>query len=256
MANNFLVALSWQTAMRRELEVVANNVANLSTTGYKKDSSQFSEFLMPGASADQFAAGPDRRVSFVQDRGTWHDFSQGAFQPTGGPLDTAIVGDGFYVVQTPRGERYTRNGAFQLNNVGELVTSAGDRVLGDGGPIVLQTTDRDVVVTSDGTIKVREGLSLTSDSTRGKLRLVSFANPQSLQKDGASTYSTPPGMQARPAEKVSVAQGVIEKSNVHSVLEMTRMIEITRKYTEVANMVQQQSDMRRTAIQQLAEVPA
>ena len=255
MANNFLIALSWQTAMRRELEVVANNVANLSTTGYKNDHAQFSEFLMPGARADQFA-GPDRRVSFVQDRGTWHDFSQGAFQQTGGPLDTAIDGDGFFVVQTPRGERYTRNGAFQLNNVGELVTSNGDRVLGDGGPIVLQTTDRDIVVTSDGTIKVREGLSLTSDSTRGKLRLVSFANPQALRKDGASTYSAPVGVQPRPAEKTSVAQGVIEKSNVHSVLEMTRMIEITRKYTEVANMVQQQSDMRRTAIQQLAEVPA
>ena len=255
MANNFLIALSWQTAMRRELEVVANNVANLSTNGYKTDNSQFSEFLMPGAHADQFAT-PDRRLSFVQDRGTWHDFSQGPFQQTGGPLDTAIDGEGFYVVQTQRGERYTRNGAFQLNNVGELVTSAGDRVLGEGGPIVLQNTDRDIVVTSDGTIKVREGLSLTSDSTRGKLRLVTFANPQSLRKDGTSMFAAPAGVQPRPAEKISITQGVIEKSNVHSVLEMTRMIEITRKYTEVANMVQQQSDMRRSAIQQLAEVPA
>jgi flagellar basal-body rod protein FlgF len=255
MANNFLIALSWQTAMRRELEVVANNVANLSTNGYKNDNSQFAEFLMPGAHADQFA-GPDRRLSFVQDRGTWHDFSQGPFQQTGGPLDTAIDGEGFFVVQTPRGERYTRNGAFQLNNVGELVTSAGDRVMGEGGPIVLQNTDRDIVVTSDGTVKVREGLSLTSDSTRGKLRLVTFANPQSLRKDGTSMFSAPVGVQPRPAEKVNITQGVVEKSNVHSVLEMTRMIEITRKYTEVANMVQQQSDMRRSAIQQLAEVPA
>ena len=111
MANNFLIALSWQTAMRRELEVVANNVANLSTTGYKNDHSQFSEFLMPGARADQFA-GPDRRMSFVQDRGTWHDFSQGAFEQTGGPPDTAIDGDGFCVVQTPRGERYTETARF------------------------------------------------------------------------------------------------------------------------------------------------
>jgi len=255
MANNFLIALSWQTAMRRELEVVANNVANLSTTGYKNDHSQFSEYLMPGAHADQFA-GPDRRMSFVQDRGTWHDFAQGPFQQTGGPLDAAIDGEGFFVVQTQRGERYTRNGAFQLNNVGELVTSNGDRVMGEGGPIVLQNTDRDIVITSDGTVKVREGLSVTSDSTRGKLRVVTFTNPQSLRKEGASTYSAPAGVQATPAAKVNIAQGVIEKSNVHSILEMTRMIEITRKYTEVANMVQQQSDMRRNAIQQLAEVPA
>lgn len=255
MANNFLITLSWQTATWRELEVVANNVANLGTTGYKNDHSRFSEFLMSGAHADQFAV-PDRPVSFVQDRGTWHDFSQGAFQQTGGPLDTAIGGDGFFVVQTQRGERYTRNGAFQLNNAGELVTSNGDRVLGDGGPIVLQTTDRDIVVTSDGTIKVREGLSLTSDSTRGKLRVVTFDNPQALRKDGVSTYSAPAGVQPRPTEKIKIEQGMIEKSNVHSVLEMTRMIEITRKYTEVAHMVQQQSDLRRSAIQQLAEVPA
>ena len=255
MANNFLIALSWQTATRRELEVVANNVANLSTTGYKNDHSQFSEFLMPGAHADQFA-GPDRRMSYVQDRGTWHDFGQGAFQQTGGPLDTAIDGDGFFVVQTQRGERYTRNGAFQLNNAGELVTSNGDRVLGEGGPIVLQITDRDIVVTSDGTIKVREGSSRTPDLTRGKLRVVTFSNPQSLRKDGTSMFFAPAGVQAEPAQKINVAQGVIEKSNVHPILEMTRMIEITRKYTEVANMIQQQSDMRRSAIQQLADVPA
>ena len=86
------------------------------------------------------------------------------------------------MVQTPRGERYTRNGALQINANGELVTSNGDRVLGDGGPIVLQTTDRDIVITKDGTIKVREGLSLNSDSTRGKLRIVRFDNTQQLRK--------------------------------------------------------------------------
>jgi len=93
MPNHFLIALSWQTAMRRELDVVSNNVANLSTTGYKGDNSAFSEFLMPGAHADQFS-GPDRRLSFVQDRSTWHDFTQGPFQATGAPLDVAIDGDG------------------------------------------------------------------------------------------------------------------------------------------------------------------
>jgi flagellar basal-body rod protein FlgF len=255
MANNFLIALSWQTAMRRELEVVSNNVANLSTTGYKADNSAFSEFLMPGAHSDQFS-GPDRRPSFVQDRATWHDFSQGPFQQTGGPLDVAIDGEGFFAVQTQRGERYTRNGGFQISNTGEIVTSAGDRVLGESGPIVLQPTDRDIVVTSDGTVKVREGLSLTSDSTRGKLRLVTFANPQSLQKDGTSMFAAPAGILPQPAQKISIAHGVLEKSNVRSVLEMSRLIEITRKYTEVANMVQQQSDLRRSAIQQLADVPA
>jgi flagellar basal-body rod protein FlgF len=255
MPNNTLIALSWQTALRRELDVVSNNIANINTTGYKTDNSAFSEYIMPVARAEQFAQ-QDRRLSFVQDRATWHDFSQGAFQQTGSPLDVAIDGEGFFVVQTARGERFTRNGAFQINNNGELVTSAGDRVLGDSGPIVLQPTDRDIIIHPDGTIKVREGQSLNSDSTRGRLRLVTFANPQSLQKDGTSMFAAPAGMLPQPAEKSRVVQGASEKSNVRAVVEMARMIQVTRHYTEVANMIQQQSDLRRSSIQQLAEVPA
>ena len=255
MPNNLLIALSSQTALQRELDVISNNIANLNTTGYKSDNSAFSEYLMPTARAEQFAPA-DRRLSFVEDRATWHDFGQGPLQQTGSPLDVAIDGDGFLVVQTPRGERYTRNGSLQINNVGELVTNAGDRVLSESGPIVLQTTDRDIVVNPDGTIKVREGLSLNSDSTRGKLRLVNFANPQSLQKDGTSMFAAPAGIQAQPDQKSRIVQGAIEKSNVRAVVEMARMIQVTRHYTEVANIIQQQSDLRRAAIQQLAEVPA
>jgi flagellar basal-body rod protein FlgF len=254
-SNSLLVSLSWQTALRRELDVVSNNVANLTTTGYKGDYSAFSEYMMPGARAEQFAS-QDRRISFVQDRTTWHDFSQGPFQQTGGPLDVAIDGDGFFVVQTERGERYTRNGAFQLNNVGEIVTSAGERVLGDSGPIVLQATDRDIIVTPDGSVKVREGVSLTSDATRGKLRLVNFANPQSLKKDGTSMFQAPAGVQPQTADKAKIAHGAIEKSNVRGVFEISRLIQVTRSYTEVANMISQHNEMRRNAIQQLAEVPA
>ncbi len=134
-------------------------------------------------------------MSFVQDSMSWHDMSQGTIQQTGGPLDVAIDGEGMMVVQTARGERYTRNGALQLNNIGELVTLAGDKIMGDNGPIVLQPTDRDIAITKNGTIKVREGQSLNSDSTRGKLRLVTFANPQELRKDGASTFAVPDGVQ-------------------------------------------------------------
>jgi flagellar basal-body rod protein FlgF len=255
MPNNTLIALSWQTALRRELDVVSNNIANLNTTGYKSDNSAFSEYLMPVARAEQFAQ-PDRRLSFVQDRSTWHDLSQGSFQQTGAPLDVAIDGEGFFVVETARGERYTRNGAFQINANGELVTSAGDRVLGDSGSIIFQPTDRDIVIHPDGTIKVREGQSLNSDSTRGKLRLVTFPNVQALRKDGTSMFSAPTGVQPQPVLNSRVVQGAIEKSNVRAVYEMTRLIQVTRHYTEVANMIAQQSELRRNAIQQLAEVPA
>jgi len=256
MENALLIGLSRQTALQRELDVVANNVANVNTTGFKADGAVFSEFLQKRGNSEQFVAA-DRRVSLVQDRLSWHDMSQGPIQQTGGPLDVAIDGEGMMAVQTDRGERYTRNGAFQLNNLGELVTGSGDKVLGDSGPIVLQVTDRDITITKDGTVKVREGESLNSDSTRGKLRLVTFADPQQLRKDGASTFAAPDGVAPIPLPdaNANVVQGSIEKSNVRPVIEMTRMIELTRAYTEVATILQQQSDLRKNSIQQLADVP-
>jgi len=253
MENAGLVGLSRQIALQRELDVVANNIANLNTTGYKADNVVFHEHLMPVARANQFR-GADRQLSFVQDRATWLDLAQGPVQQTGNPLDIAVSDNAFLTVQTPRGERYTRNGALQINSAGQLVTSEGLQVLGQNGPIVFQPNDRNVAISTDGTISVREGQN-TTDSLRGKLQLASFAQPQRLQKDGTSTYMTPPGMQADPAPQARIVQGAIEKSNVHGVTEMTRMIEVTRTYTQLASMLQQQSDMRRAAIEKLAEVP-
>jgi len=254
MENASLVGLSRQIALQRELDIVANNIANLNTTGFKADNVVFHEYLMPGARANQFAGG-DRQISFVHDRATWLDLSQGPAQPTGNPLDIAISGNAFLTVQTPRGERYTRNGALQLNSQGQLVTSEGLQVIGQNGPIVFQPTDRDISINIDGTISVREGQN-TTDSQRGKLKLTVFDQPQRLRKDGTSTFMAPDGVAAQPAgPDIRVNQGVIEKSNVNSVMEMTRMVEVTRAYTQIAGMLQNQNDMRRTAIEKLAEVP-
>jgi flagellar basal-body rod protein FlgF len=255
METTLLIALSLQTALQRQLDMVANNVANLNTTGFKADGAVFAEYLQGSASTDQNSA-LEQKLSFVEDRMSWHDMSQGPVQQTGNPLDVAIDGEGMLVVQTVAGERYTRNGSLQISNTGELVTSNGDKVLGENGPIVLQPTDRDIVITKDGTIKVREGISLTSDSTRGKLRLVSFTDPQLLQKDGSSNFLAPDGVVPQPVTNPHVVQGAIEKSNVRAVIEMSRMIEVTRTYTEVATIIQQQSTLQQTSIQQLAQVPA
>ena len=253
MENTLLVGLSRQTLLERQLDVVANNIANVNTTGYKADSSLFEEFLTSGAHEDNFV-GADRRVSYVQDRATYRDFSQGAADQTKNPLDLAIDGSGFLVVQTPAGERYTRDGGLQLNNQGQLVTVAGNPVLGTSGPIVFQPTDHDINVAPDGTITVVEGNS-NVDSVRGKLRLVSFADAQKLLKEGANLYSAGEGA-AQPDATSVVQQGFIEKSNVSAVSEMSRMIEVTRAYTQISTLLQQQSDLHKTAIQQLAEVPA
>ena len=253
MENGSLVGLSRQIALARELDVVANNIANLNTTGFKADNVVFQEYLMPGARANQFAAN-DRQLSFVQDRATWLDLSQGPVEQTGNPLDVAISGSAFLTVQTPRGERYTRNGALQINSQGQLVTSEGLQVIGQNGPIVFQPNDREISIGIDGTISVREGQN-TTDSQRGKLKLASFDRPQRLQKDGTSTYMAPAGAAPQAAVNVRINQGAIEKSNVKSVMEMTRMVEVTRAYTQIASMLQSQSDTRKSAIDRLAEVP-
>jgi flagellar basal-body rod protein FlgF len=254
MENMLLVGLSRQMVLERQMDVVANNVANVNTNGFKADKSLFQEYLRSGAHEDNFVP-QDRSISYVQDRGTFKDFAQGPSEQTRNPLDVSVDGSGFLVVQTPAGERYTRDGGLQINNVGQLVTAAGDQVLGTSGPIVFQPTDHDVSIAADGNITVLEGVNHI-DSVRGKLRLVSFADAQKLLKEGSNLYSAGTGVAAQPDTASRIKQGFIEKSNVNSVSEMARMIEVTRTYTQIATLLQQQSDLHKTAIQQLADVPA
>jgi flagellar basal-body rod protein FlgF len=253
MQNTLLIGLSRQATLERQLDVVANNVANVNTAGFKADRSVFQEYLMPGAREDNFV-GNDRRISHVQDRATFHDFSQGPSEQTKNPLDVAIDGSGFLVVQAPGGERYTRDGGLQLNNLGQIVTAAGNPVLGTSGPIVLQPTDHDVNISPDGTITVVEGNNRT-DSVRGKLRLVSFPDAQKMLKEGSNLYAAGEGA-SQADTKSTIRQGYIEKSNVNAVAEMSRMIEVTRAYTQIATLLQQQSDLHKSAIEKLADVPA
>jgi flagellar basal-body rod protein FlgF len=253
MENSLLIGLSRQMTLQRELDVIANNMANLNTTGFKADGNVFQEYLMPVARSDRFT-GADRRLSFVLDRATWHDLGQGPIQQTGNPLDVAIDGNAFLAVQTPQGERYTRNGALQINGQGQLVTSQGYQVVGANGPILFQPGDRDISISREGTITVREGNNL-AEAQRGKLRVVGFAQPERLEKDGTTMFAAA-GQAPQDAPTAGVIQGSIEKSNVSAVNQMTRMLDVTRTYTAVAGMLQSEGDLRRTAIEKLAEVPA
>jgi flagellar basal-body rod protein FlgF len=254
MENALLVGLSRQMVLERQMDVVANNVANVNTNGFKADQSLFQEYLKTGAHEDNFV-GRDRSVSYVLDGGTYRDFSQGALQSTNNPLDVAIDGGGFLAVQTAGGERYTRDGGLQINGQGQLVTVTGDPVLGTGGPIVFQPTDHDISVSPDGTITVLDGVART-DSIRGKLRLVSFADAQQLLKEGSNLYSAGNAGAAQPDTRSMVKQGFVEKSNVNSVAEMSTLIEVNRAYSQIAALLLQQSDLHKSAIQQLADVPA
>jgi flagellar basal-body rod protein FlgF len=254
MENALLIGLSRQVTLERQMDVVANNVANMNTAGFKAERTLFEEYLSPVAHEDNFV-GRDRRVSYVQDRATFHDFSSGPLEQTKNPLDVAIDGNAFLVVQTPAGERYTRDGSLQINNQGQLVTASGNPVLGTNGPIVFQPTDKSISIAADGNVSVLEGTA-TVDSLRGKLRLVNFANAQQLVKEGSNLYASAAGAAAQPDTKAQVRQGFVEKSNVNSVMEMTRMIDVTRAYTQLSAMLQQQGDLRKTALEKLADVPA
>ncbi|MBR0811819.1 MULTISPECIES: flagellar basal-body rod protein FlgF [Bradyrhizobium] len=253
MQNALLIGLSRQMTLERQMDVIANNVANANTNGFKADHSLFEEYLNSNAREDNFI-GADRRVSYVHDRGTFRDIGQGPMEATNNPLDLAIDGNAYFAVQAAGGERYTRDGKFSLNSTGQLVTSDGALVLGTGGPITFQPTDHDINIAPDGTVTVLEGTART-DSIRGKIRMASFDDPAKLTKLGANLYDVGSAVPQADTKSV-VRQGYIEKSNVSAVGEMTRMMEVMRSYSSVANLLQQQSDLHKSAIERLADVPA
>ncbi|MXN63721.1 flagellar basal-body rod protein FlgF [Stappia sp. GBMRC 2046] len=245
MENALLIGLSRQTTLRNQLDVVANNIANINTTGYKSQSILFEEYLMPVAEASEFQ-GQDKTLSYVVDYKSIYDQSQGAFTQTGNPLDIAIGGEGFFVVETEDGEAYTRNGAFHLNNDGQLVTADGKPVLGDGGPLQFAPEDGAISIADDGTVSTELG-------EKGKLRLVNFEDPQDLDRIGENLFQ---GEDAEPVPNPRLTQGTIERSNVQGVVEVTRMIEITRSYQAVSKMISDGDDLSRKAIEELGTIRA
>ena len=192
MENTLLVGLSRQMVLERQMDVVANNVANVNTNGFKADRSLFEEFLRSPAHEDNFQR-PDRRSRSCRTAAPSRISRPVPASMTKNPLDVAIDGKGFLVVQTPAGERYTRDGNLQINNQGQLVTQSGYPVMGGSGPIVFQQTDKQITIAPDGNVTVLEG-SNRIDSVRGKLRIVSFADPQKLVKDGGNLYSAEQGV--------------------------------------------------------------
>jgi flagellar basal-body rod protein FlgF len=247
--NAQLVGLSRQMALQRELAVVANNIANLGTAGFKNEQVKFSEYMMPVARAETFPANRDKRLSYVEDHGTWQDFSAGPVEITENQFDLAMDGDAFFAVQTPNGVRYTRNGEFQLNTEGTLVTNEGYPVMSTAGPIQFADTETKVTVGKDGTVSTDQG-------PRGRLLLMRFADQQSLVAEGSSLFRAEGlGAELAPGEG-GVQQYAIEKSNVQAVVETTRLVEINRAYQTLAEIMKRGDELRRSAIERLGDVTA
>ena len=243
MDNVSLLSLSYQLAAFRSIDVIANNIANASTPGYKRESVKFEELLQKEKPAEDQKG--NQSISFVKDAGVTRDLSAGRLESTGAPFDLAINGDGYFAIQTAQGERYTRNGHFTLNSEGIITTEGGDPLMGDGGPITITPDDGDITFGVDGTISGKQG-------QLGKVQLVNFANPRDLVKQGDSLYSTT--QTANPATGAVLAQGMLESSNVQPVLEISRMIEVMRAYEATSSLEKSSSDMKRQAIQKLGTV--
>lgn len=245
MENAQLISLSRQIALRRQMDVVANNIANLNTTGFKGEQVLFEEFIMPVA-RDQDFAQLDQQLSYTQDWGTLLDLAPGALLETGNPLDVALQGEGFLAIGTPEGERWTRSGSLQINADGVLVTVDGHPVLGDGGEMRFAANETDIVIDSTGAVSTNAG-------AKGRLRIVEFDNPQELVREGDNRFS---GGTPNAATQTRVIQGAVEKSNVSGVASMTEMIRVERAYQSLASLMDRQDDMRKDAIRRLGSLSA
>jgi flagellar basal-body rod protein FlgF len=242
--NAAYIGLSRQMTLRRELDIVANNVANADTTGFKV------EQLMVGTEVGQRARNDNIRpsASFVLDKGVGRDFGQGSMKQTGRTLDFAIEGEGaFFAVQTGTGQAYTRDGGFTANAEGVLMTKQGQPVLGDGGPITLDPELGPVTVGPDGTIS-QQGQPV------GRLNAVRFDALSVLQKSGDGLYRNTSNAQPVDAPDVQIRQGMLEGSNVNTLQEITNLIEINRAYERVTKMIENANDLSRRSVERLGRI--
>ena len=241
-----LIMNSYMDSLTRAMDVVANNVANASTTGFKRQEVQFDTLITHPSVGEQ--------TDFASERGTFRDVTQGPMLTTGNPLDVAIQGAGYFMVQTKDGTRYSRGGSFQVDSSGVMVTASGDKVLGDGDqPITVPSDAQDLHVSADGVITARTGGSATTTQI-GKLKVVKFKDEQSLQALGGGLYST--GAAPDPDPDSRLVQGMVEQSNVQSVGEMTKMIDILRNYQMAAHMLDLDNQRQTDAINRLGKVAA
>lgn len=200
-------------AQEQRMNQISNNLANVDTPGYKKENITFWEMLYK---ADGNGPRVGKALKVITDQ------EQGTTSLTGRDLDFAILGDGFFKIQTPRGDRYTRAGNFQLNSLNQLTTPDGSLVMGAGGPLVLEGDK--IVIDDQGRVSV-DGEEVD------QLAIVSFADTNDLEKEGGNFFRV---KNAKVREEVPVEfvlhQGTLETSNVNSVLEMTEMIDLQRAY--------------------------
>jgi len=213
MDNAGYTTLTRQSGLAREMQIVANNIANAATTGYRAEGLIFSEYVKPveGGASLSMGQGNVRKTSF----------DQGALNQTGGTFDFAIEGDGYFLVETPAGERLTRSGAFSPNAEGDLVTYDGFRVLDSGGAPVFVPPGTAVSVGADGTLSA-------NGAPLGQIGLVRPLEPLLMVREDGVMFRADAGHE--PSDTARLMQGFVENSNVNAIGQLSRMVEIQRAY--------------------------
>jgi flagellar basal-body rod protein FlgF len=232
MDQGIYTAASGAIALEDRLAVISNNIANLNTTGFKKDQMSFEQFqklldtssLHPG----QYRTVPIDVITSSHSI----DITPGPCQKTGNPLDVALVGDGFFVVNTEKGARYTRAGSFHISPEGLLVTAQGYSVQGQGGDITLEAGQ--VVIDPKGNITL-------GSTTVDALQVVSIP-PDALVRQGNALFAVKEGSSPEPVESVDVSQGFLEAANVDPVKEMVEMIATQRAYEAFQKVIRSVND--------------
>ena len=240
------VLLSQEQALRRRLDVAANNMANANTVGFKREQALFHEYVEQTTGQPLEAA---KNTSFVLDYGAIHDTTQGNFQATGNPLDVMIDGPGYLSVEMPDGSTaYTRAGFLKILQNGDLATAGGQRILGEGGrPInIPQDQMAGLAVAPDGTISGPAG-------PLGRLTVTQFGDEASVVQrgDGFINGQNPTVLGAG---ATTLKSGGVEGSNVQPIVETTRMVEIMRSYENSVKMADSLAQMRQSAIQRLGKM--
>lgn len=236
------LAASGMRARMESLELLANNIANASTGGYKADREFYSLYM----SSEAAEAGATSTMPVIDRH--WTDHSQGEMRDTNNPLDVALTGKGFIAVNGPTGPLYTRNGSLRLAADGKLVTADNYPVRGDGGqPLYLQA-GRPIDIASDGTIK-QDGALV------GQLEIADFTNTAALSKQGSNYFRvSDPSVRAAPAAETTVQQGKLEGSNTPSAEGAVRLVSVMRQFEMLQKAVGIAGEMNRKAIEEVAKV--
>ncbi|MEM0922364.1 MAG: flagellar hook-basal body complex protein [Pseudomonadota bacterium] len=230
MDNPGYVTLTRQSGLLKEMQLIANNIANMTTTGFRREGTVFAEVIDRQDVEGGTIAMTDARVRTT-------DFSQGGLDATGGMFDFAIEGEGFFRVETEEGEALTRAGSFALNQAGELVTQDGRRVLdAAGAPLFFPAEARSIEVATDGTISA-DGQPI------GQMGVVRAEDPLTLTRRSATLFETEGAVVA--SEDASIFHGFVEISNVNPILEVSRMIEVQRAYEMGASFLEDEDERMR-----------